>query len=72
MPKIDSNTSAPQPHVPAGWKLVPIDPTDAMVEAGHMARMNIAGGYGGPGGWQAMLDAAPPSPSSLSTWKEIE
>lgn len=44
---------------PAGWKLVPIEPTDAMIEAGRMARMNIAGGYGGPGGWEAMLSAAP-------------
>ena len=44
---------------PAGWKLVPIEPTDAMIEAGRMARMNISGGYGGPGGWEAMLSAAP-------------
>lgn len=50
----------PQPvSVPDGWQLVPIEPTDAMIDAGRMARMNIVGGYGGPGGWEAMLSAAP-------------
>lgn len=49
--------------VPAGWKLVPIEPTEAMITAGRLARMNIEGGYGGPGPWEAMLAAAP----SLST-----
>jgi hypothetical protein len=50
-------------NIPAGWKLVPIEPTDAMVDAGRVARMNVAGGYEGPSGWQAMLDAAPPAPT---------
>ena len=51
---------AQQPlSAPSGWQLVPVEPTDAMIEAGRMARMNIAGGYGGPGGWEAMLSAAP-------------
>jgi hypothetical protein len=49
--------------VPAGWKLVPIEPTEEMITAGRLARMNIEGGYGGPGPWEAMLAAAP----SLST-----
>lgn len=51
---------AQQPlSVPAGWQLVPINPTAAMIEAGRMARMNVAGGYDGPGGWEAMLAVAP-------------
>ena len=44
---------------PAGWQLVPIEPTEAMIEAGRMARMNIQGGYSGPSSWEAMLAAAP-------------
>jgi len=51
---------AQQPlSVPAGWQLVPVEPTDAMIEAGRMARMNIQGGYGGPSSWEDMLSAAP-------------
>ncbi|MCZ4089308.1 hypothetical protein [Sinorhizobium psoraleae] len=44
---------------PDGWKLVPIEPTPEMIEAGRIARMNVAGGYDGPSGWEAMLDSAP-------------
>lgn len=33
-------------------------PTEAMVEAGNRARMNIQGGYGGPGFWEAVSNAA--------------
>jgi hypothetical protein len=32
--------------------------TPAMSEAMRMANMNIAGGYGGPSGWEAAIDAA--------------
>jgi hypothetical protein len=34
------------------------EPTDEMVDAGRIARMNVAGGYDGPSGWEAMIDAA--------------
>jgi len=44
---------------PKGWKLVPIEPTPDMIEAGRIARLNAAGGYDGPSGWEAMLNAAP-------------
>jgi hypothetical protein len=55
-------TSAAKLAVPAGWKLVPIDPTDAMV---------LAPGAIGTGGnvarihreiWRRMLEAAPAAP----------
>jgi hypothetical protein len=59
-------------ETPKGWKLVPIEPTEAMVEAGRIARMNIAGGYDGPSGWEAMLDVAPESPTDLSVGWEAE
>jgi len=50
-------------HEPvAEWKLVPIEPTQEMIDAGRMARWNIQGGYGGPGPWEAMLAAAPSPP----------
>jgi NTP pyrophosphatase (non-canonical NTP hydrolase) len=59
-------------NIPAGWKLVPIEPTDAMVDAGRVARMNVAGGYEGPSGWQAMLDAAPPPYTHISLgWRPV-
>lgn len=34
------------------------DNTTAMSEAMRMANMNIIGGYGGPSGWEAAIDAA--------------
>jgi hypothetical protein len=34
------------------------EPTDAMRDAMRLANTNIAGGYGGPGGWEAAIDAA--------------
>lgn len=44
----------------AGCEVVPKLPTQAMVNAGLIARMNIEGGYvGGPGSWEAMLSASP-------------
>lgn len=32
--------------------------TPSMSEAMRMANMNIVGGYGGPSGWEAAIDAA--------------
>jgi len=34
------------------------EPTETMTSAGNRARMNIQGGYGGPGYWEAAIDAA--------------
>ncbi len=34
------------------------EPTPSMSEAMRMANMKIAGGYGGPSGWEAAIDAA--------------
>lgn len=42
----------------AGYVVVPKEPTEAMLQAGRVARMNIEGGYGGPGPWEAMLAAS--------------
>jgi hypothetical protein len=42
-----------------GFVRVPVEPTEEMLAAGRLARMNIEGGYGGPGPWEAMLAAAP-------------
>ncbi|WP_077961686.1 hypothetical protein [Ensifer adhaerens] len=54
---------------PEGWKLVPVDPTPEMIDAGRLARMNIAGGYDGPSSWEAMLAAAPSAPDG---WQPID
>ena len=42
-----------------GLVMVPKRPTEEMVRAGNMARMNVIGGYDGPSPWSAMLAAAP-------------
>lgn len=42
-----------------GWVLVPKEPTEEMITAGRIARMNIEGGYSGPSSWEAMIAAAP-------------
>lgn len=34
------------------------EPTEAMSEAMRIANMNVAGGYDGPSGWEAAIDAA--------------
>lgn len=34
------------------------EPTDDMWSAMRLANLNIAGGYGGPSGWEAAIDAA--------------
>lgn len=34
------------------------EPTEAMSAAMGRANMNIVGGYGGPSGWEAAIDAA--------------
>lgn len=52
----------PQPvAIPDGWKLVPIEPTDSMVEADWDVSMSEAHSNGGVAcaAWRAMLEAAP-------------
>lgn len=39
--------------------VVPVEATAAMVAAHRIARMNVEGGYGGPGPWEAALSASP-------------
>lgn len=34
------------------------EPTEEMRTAMRLANMNITGGYGGPSGWEAAIDAA--------------
>lgn len=42
-----------------GWKLVPIEPTDKMIQAGVQAGVNATPKPWCPETWKAMLDAAP-------------
>lgn len=45
---------------PAGWKLVPVEPTDAMIEAGGFECAPFKSAHQvGKGVWDAMLAAAP-------------
>lgn len=47
------------------WRLVPVEMTAEMATAYRLARMNIAGGYGGPGPWEAALSASPDATAAL-------
>ena len=47
-----------------GWKLVPFEPTDAMIECGCRALGALYGQYGASEAYRAMLIAAPPPPVS--------
>lgn len=49
----------PAPVVPDGWRLVPVEPTERMMEAGDET---IAGDGSAYGVWDDMLDKAPPAP----------
>ncbi len=67
---IAKKVAAPRAAVPApeGWKLVPIEPTDEMVESGHAEYERALIGNRKDIGvaflrrWAAMLDAAPAAP----------
>lgn len=52
--------------VPDGWKLVPVEPTEAMVLAGYNALMEwdarTGEDYGIGEVWRAMIDASPAAP----------
>ena len=49
---------------PKGWKLVPFEPTDAMIECGCRALGALYGQYGASEAYRAMLAAAPTPPVS--------
>lgn len=59
-----------RPAAPAeGWKLLPIEPTEAMIEAGWNAIGEADATY------RAMIDAAPPTPNASESergWKPID
>jgi hypothetical protein len=53
---------AAQPAVPEGWKLVPVEPSDAMVQAAHHLDLSYMPGQEGADRaaiYRAMLAAAP-------------
>lgn len=52
--------ATPQPAVPEGWKLVPIEPTGQMLKHGTLAR--TLGNGGSDKVYKAMIDAAPQPP----------
>lgn len=62
--------------VPKGWKLVPIEPTDAMID--RFVSRALCVSVHGEGGWSnyarqqwaAMLAGAPDAPSRLSSQRE--
>ena len=58
--------SAPPPVVPAGWQLVPVEPTEEMDVAGALAHeQSNCHDHIGPinSAWSAMLAAAPQAPT---------
>jgi len=58
--------SAPPPVVPAGWQLVPVEPTEEMDVAGALAHeQSNCHDHIGPinSAWSAMLTAAPQAPT---------
>ncbi len=55
----NTRTPAPAGDVPIGWKLVPVEPTEAMIEAYHDSEIEPESA------WLGMLEAAPsPTPDS--------
>lgn len=61
--------SAPQAatQVPQGWKLVPVEPTEAMHVAAARTIVRCTGNYVCPPRvWQAMLSASPPAPQAAT------
>ncbi len=62
--------TAPQPAKPPGYKLVPVEPTDEMLEMGQWLEYPESGSRMQPvrmedvrGVWKAMLNAAPEAPA---------
>jgi hypothetical protein len=58
--------------VPEGWKLVPVEPTGAMLHAGDEVMMGRYGcSFEVAPIYAAMLDASPLPPASTGQWKDI-
>lgn len=55
--------------LPDGWKIVPVEPTPPMVEAGATERItpHITAGHGAIAAFKAMLEHAPEYPALAST-----
>ena len=55
--------------LPDGWKIVPVEPTPPMVEAGATERItpHITAGHGAIAAFKAMLEHAPECPALAST-----
>ena len=49
----------PAPNIPEGYKLVPIEPTDAILSAGQTEWLDAAGADPSYDIYRAMLSAAP-------------
>jgi hypothetical protein len=58
---IRETTPPAQPAVPEGWKLVPVEPTNAMVEAYDQARYNDDIRVEANNVWASMVNAASPA-----------
>lgn len=65
LPKLATPAAQAEPVVPAGWKLVLEEPTQAMLEAGYAGHADYAGQDEELGVWRGML-AACPAPPPLS------
>lgn len=55
---VTANLLRAQAAVRATLEYLRDHPTEAMWEAMRLANMNVAGGYGGPSGWEAALSTA--------------
>ncbi|KVA01028.1 hypothetical protein WI40_00600 [Burkholderia ubonensis] len=63
----DTNETAAEPSIPAGWKLVPIHPSGTMRDAGHWSLpVGIGGPWTAAAVYQAMIDNAPPPPAQAN------
>jgi len=60
LPVYDTTPPTAQPAVPEGWKLVPIEPTDAMVDAYDQAQYNDDVRIEATNVWTSMVDAVSP------------
>ena len=56
---------------PEGWKLVPVEPTDAMIESGCRALGALYGQYGASEAYRAMLSAAPIPPENKALLEAV-
>ncbi len=66
IPNPVGSPTTPFADVPAGWRLVPMEPTIGMCIAGDSARVNVDDMTRTPAIYRAMLSAAPAAPSTAS------